>query len=288
MIQGPFRKTRMHEQRDITADCGAAPTRTSQTTPDAADILNRVVAGRRVADSLAAAVAAGALRPQEDGAWLRPGVGSGPSDWVKESRDASRKCRFHMGVMFDHVYRKRQVPAGCATCFKVKVAPRTLRELVALRDVGHALPYTYKCGLDAAAPFTSGIYGGYFYLHGVDAARTAYQAVRAAVSDHPKLGPATSVFIKRGCTEYEMSCGPSDQYTFTPEQAGIEAAILTHIRIEPGPTNDRNRVKQTMIHWIKTAYRLGDETYRDFTGGRRLYPAVVRYEPPAPDAGATR
>lgn len=275
----------MYEPREIASDRSATSITTDRTALDAADVLNHVVAGRRVGDSLAAAVATGALRPLEDGGWLRPGVGSGPAGWVRESRDASRKCRFFMGVMFDHVYRKQQVPAGCATCFKVKVVPRTLRELVALRDVGHALPYTYKCGLDATAPFTSGIYGGYFYLHGLDAARAAYQAVRAAVSDHPKLGPATSVFIKRGCTDYEVSCGPSDQYSFTPEQAGIETAILAHIRIEPRPLQDRNRVKQTMIHWIGTAYRLGDETYRDFTGGRPLYPAVVQYEPLAPDGG---
>lgn len=252
---------------------------------DAADVLTRVVAGRAVADSMAEAVAAGALWPQSDGVWLRPNVDPTPSDWVKETRDASRKCRFHMGVMFNHVYRKQQVPAGCATCFKVKVIPQTLRELVALRDVAHALPFTYKCGLDATSPFTSGIYGGYFYLNGLDAARVAFQLVRDAVDGHPKLGPSVSVFVKRGCTEYEIHCGPSDRFTFQSEQAGIETALLSRIRFEPRPLNDRNRVKQTMVHWIKTAYRLGDETYRDFTAGRRLYPAVVRYETAPPVEG---
>ena len=244
--------------------------------------MTRTVADRTVAESISEAVAAGALRAQGDGTWLRPNVDPTPSDWVKESRDASRKCRFYMGVMFNHVYRKRHVPAGCATCFKVKVVPRSLRELVALRDVGHALPFTYKCGLDAPVHHTSGIYGGYFYLHGLDAARAAYRLVRNAVDDHPKLGSAVSVFIKRGCTEYELHCGPSDKFTFDPAQQEVEAALLSRIRFEAPPANDRKRVMETMTHWIKTAYRFGDDTYRDFTAGRSLYPATVRYDADTP------
>ncbi|KJV09769.1 hypothetical protein VZ95_09355 [Elstera litoralis] len=250
---------------------------------DTQEVLTRVVAGRTVADSLQEAVAAGALRAQEDGTWLRPDIDGTPSNWVREHRDASRNCRFYMGVMFTHVYRKRQVPTGCATCFKVKVVPRTLRELVALRDVSHALPYTYKCGLDAGSAYTSGLYGGYFYRHGLDAARAAYGTIRAAVDQHPKLGSDVSVFIKRGCTEYEVHCGPSDHFTFAPDQAELEAAVFTHVRLEPSKPNNRVRVQQTLTHWIKEAYRLGDDSYLDFTGGVRLYPAAVRY---APDGGA--
>lgn len=247
-------------------------------TDNVPDPLTRVIAGRSVADSLSAAVAVGDLRSHNDGTWLRPSIDGTPSDWVRESRDASRNCRFYMGVMFNHVYRKSQVPAGCATCFKVKVVPRSLRELVAVRDVSHDLPYTYKCGLDSAATYTAGLYGGYFYLHGLDAARAAYGTVRAAVDTHPTLGSDVSVFIKRGCTEYEVHCGPSDRFTFQPEQAELEAALLSRIRLEPSPPATRIRVQQTLAHWIREAYRLGDDSYLDFTGGRRLYPAIVRYD----------
>lgn len=244
---------------------------------NAEDVTACVVAGRTVADSLSEAVSAGTLRPQADGSWLRPHNVASPSDWVREKRDASRNCRFYMGVMFNHVYQKRHVPAGCASCFKVKVVPRNLRELVALRDVGRALPYTYKCGIEAAATYTSGIYGGYFYLHGLEAARAAHGLIREAVDRHPEMGSAVSVFIKRGCTEYEVHCGPSDRFTFQPEQAALEAALLGRIRLEPSPESDRVRVQQTLARWIREAYRLGDDSYLAFTGGRRLYPAVVRY-----------
>lgn len=244
---------------------------------DAHDVLTCRVGGRLVADSLSEAVADGILQPCDDGTWIRPSADDIPSEWVREYRDASRNCRFYMGVMFHYVYHQEQVPAGCATCFKVKVVPGSLRQLVALRDISHALPYTYKCGLDAATPYTSGLYGGYFYLHGLDAARAAHRLVREAVDRHPKLGSAVPVFIKRGCTEYEVHCGPSDRFTFQPEQAGLEAALLSLIHLESPPPASRIRVQQTLAHWIKEAYRLGDDTYRDFTGGRRLYPATVCY-----------
>lgn len=249
------------------------------------DLLTRSVAGRSVADGLSEAVAAGALRPLADGNWLRPVIDPTPSAWVREQRDASRNCRFYMGVMFNHLYRKRQVPAGCATCYKVKVVPRSLRELVALHGVSHALPYTYKCGLDAGSPYTSGLYGGYFYLHGLDNARAAHGAIRAAVDSDPKLGRDVTVFIKRGCTDYEVHCGPSDRFTFHPDQTTLEAALSARIRLEPSPPPSRIRAQQTLTHWIREAYRLGDDTYRDFTGGRRLHPAVVRYDP-APEGDA--
>jgi hypothetical protein len=241
------------------------------------------VADRTVGESLAQAIAAGALIESDTGA-LRV-ADARATLWMKESRDASRQCRFYMGVMFEHVYRRTQVPSGCAACFKVKVVPRSLRELVAVRDVAHALPYTYKCGLDESSPYTSGIYGCYFYLTGLDGARAAYPRIRQAVSEHPRLGADVPVFIKRGCTEYEVHCGPSNQFTFGPEQADLERAILANLEVPDRGSSTPTDVLRTFARWIETAYRLGDDTYLDFTGGRRLFPAVVRYDPDPPAAG---
>jgi hypothetical protein len=257
----------------------------SSPTGILADILDETVAGRPVRDGLSEAIAAGKLVPRGDDAWSLKRHEATPSNWIRESRDESRKCSFKIGLMFPHIYRKRQVPAGCASCYKVKAVPRTLRELVALREVARALPYTYKCGLDEPTTHTSGIYGGYFFLNGLDAARAAYPRIREAIGSHPKLDASMSVFIKRGCTEYELACGPSDRYTFTPKQVEIESALLARVKVETRPEVSPMAAKATFTHWIRTAYRLGDETYLDFTGGRRLYPAAIRYEPePAPKA----
>ena len=81
-----------------------------------------------------------------------------------------------------------------------------------------------------SSPFEKGGARGISYLNSLDAARAAF---RQAVDADSKLGPQVSVAIKRGCTHYELKCGPSDQYRFLPEQAGIEAALRS--RIEPAP-----------------------------------------------------
>jgi len=246
---------------------------------DVPSLLDEPVADRTVGEGVAEAVAVGKLTPLGADTWSLRRHDPVPSDWIRESRDASRHCPFYMRVMFQHVYRKRQVPSGCATCYKVKAVPRTLRELVALRDVARALPHTYKCGLDAASPYTSGLYGGYFFVNGLEAARAAYPRIRDAVSSHAKLGASVPVFIKRGCTEYEVACGPSDRYRFSAKQAEIESALRARVRIEERPRASAQDIQATFAHWIKTAYRLGDDTYLDFTGGRRLYPATIRYDP---------
>lgn len=243
------------------------------------DLLSLVIAGRTVGEGIAEATAAGKLVQQADGKWSVPRPDASPSDWMRESRDASRKCPFYAIFMFRHIYRTQHVPAGCASCYKVKVAPKTLRELVALRQVAQALPYSYKCGLDAPSAVTSGLYGGYFYLNGLDAARAAFPSIRDAVTSHPKLGADVPVFIKRGCTEYEVGCGPSDKWRFPSELMTIETALLARVQVAKRPPPSSLQIKQTFAHWITTAYRLGDDTYLDFTGGRRLYPAVVRYDP---------
>ena len=238
-------------------------------------IMHHSVAGRKVRESLAAAETTGALIPAGEGLW-RLAEHPRPSNWIKVSRDAHRNCKFQM-VLFNHIYRKQSVPAGCETCYKVKVVPRSLRELMAVYEVGDALPYTYKCGIDADSPITAGIYGAYFYLRGLPAARAAYANVRGAVDAHPKLGPNLTVFIKRGCTEFEVHCGPSDRYAFSEKQRAMEARLRSLVQIGPAEPETKVQIQQTLAHWIRTAYRLGDDTYLDFTGGRRLYPAVVRY-----------
>ena len=126
--------------------------------PETDGILDRIVDGRTVRASLAAAEADRRVTPCDGGGRWRIAKPPRPSSWVKLFRDASRHCRLQM-VLFDYVYRGKRVPAGCESCYKVKVVPRTLRELVAVNGIGEAMPHTFKCGLDAPAPLTSGIYG---------------------------------------------------------------------------------------------------------------------------------
>lgn len=114
-----------------------------------------------------------------------------------------------------------------------------------------------------------------FYVDGLQNAREAYQRVLERVLDTPELGASVSVSIKRGCTEYEVHCDPSNEFTFSDDLAAAELELLKRLR-QPVPTKARQHAL-TMMTWMQIAYQLGDESYKQFTQGRSLYPEPVSY-----------
>ncbi|MEI9992437.1 MAG: hypothetical protein WDM86_20685 [Rhizomicrobium sp.] len=228
-----------------------------------------------VADNIQRAVDAGHLVREQDGRLRLTSVPSSRTNWVIISHGPSLDCQFKARFLFPHVYAEAAVPFGCSGCYKVKVAPRTLRELVAVWGVGKRIECYSKWGVDLDNPYSGDIYAGYFYTVGLEGARATYRVVREIIDAHPLLGPGVAMSIKRGCSEYEAALGPSDRYSFAPELEELEAYLRTRFHkatlegVPPLP----------MAHWIDVAFRIGDETYLDFTHGKRLRPKTVAYEP---------
>jgi hypothetical protein len=241
------------------------------------------IGGASVEENLAGAVTDGRLKPHEDGTFEiveRPT--DGPDPWLRGSKGLSVSCSAQVGFLFRVAYAKSAVPSGCRACYKVKIIPRTLRQLVAVYGIAQTTAYVYKCGLDGV-PSSQCIYSAFFYAHELSGARAMYATLRKAVDEHPNLGSEVKMLIKRGCTEYEMSCGPSDKYTFDPNLPEVESWLLAHLRRRSGRRSATALdVVQTRMLWIQTAYKHGDETYRDFTNGRPLHPATVCYDPNDP------
>jgi len=220
--------------------------------------------------------AAGRLIAKEDGAWELPAESRrGPNVWLTGPVASPFSCRPLKRVLFEGAYGKGCVPFGCRSCFKVKIALKTLRQLMAARDLANPTPYAFKCGLDLGIRYSSGVYAAFFYLDGLEQARSAFAELRRLVDEAPALGPDTPMLIKRGCTEYEVHCGPSDSYPIASEE--VEAWLLAHVTIPPSVQALPKGM--TVLHWIQAAFQLGDETYLDFTHGRRLYPKVLTYAP---------
>ena len=184
-------------------------------------------------------------------------------------------CVFLMNFVFRNAYGRSAVPHGCRECYKVKVVPRTLRELVAAWQIAKRIECRSKWGIDLYNPHSQNIYAGYFYTTGLDAARVLFKVVRQALNADPKLGPDITMTIKRGCSEYEEAVGPSDRYEFTPEMAELEAYLKSRFRERGHP----EKLNAPLAQWIDIAFRMGDDTYLDFTGGKRLRPKTVTYEP---------
>ena len=69
--------------------------------------------------------------------------------------------------------------------------------------------------------------------------------------------------------------GPSDRYEFTPEMAELEAYLKSRFRGRKAAPHGH----LVLAHWIDFAYRMGDDTYLDFTGGKPLHRKAVSYAP---------
>lgn len=248
-------------------------------------LLSIVVGGRPVGENLQRAVEAGKVIRSGNGALKLAQYPQDSSElalgpYIGKPGDFAPRCAFLNRFMFQQVYAEAAVPFGCRNCYKVKVVSDTMGQLMAVKEISESVPCKSKSGPEMDSELTPHLYGTYFYNWGLAKARELYQTVRAKVDAHPKLGPKVRMLIKRGCTNYERKCGPSDQYTFDPKLKDIEDYLAPKFLDRRGPppdkaTYDRLRVFQMM----QAAYRIGDETYKDFNGGRSLYPPVVTYDP---------
>jgi hypothetical protein len=241
-------------------------------SPD--EILAFKVGGATLGENLRRAIESGAVTEREDGTLELP---KPPANdlWLISGKMPG--CGFLNGLMFRHAYGQAAVPKGCEGCYKVKVLPRTLRELVALFEIAQTLECTSKCGIDFYNRHSPNVYAGYFYLDGLEQARSMSRTLRDLVDQNPKLGLDVPVVIKRGCSNYEAACGPSDRYAFAPELAEIEAYLKT--RFQPLKVARSQVAAAIYGTWVPFAYQFGDQTYLDFTNGKPLYPKSTTYDP---------
>jgi hypothetical protein len=242
-------------------------------TPE--ELLSLRIGASSVGDNVQGAVEAGRLVENEDGTLQIAGDPRQQVNWMHVTHGPSLDCGFLMYFMFRHAYAEAAVPQGCSACYKVKVAPRTLRELVAAWEIAKRIECRSKWGTDLSNPYSQNIYAGYFYAKGIDGARAIFKIARQAFGEDRKLGPDMPMTIKRGCSEYEAVLGPSESYAFKPEMAELET-LLRRRFVERKASREPSLVA---AHWIETAFRIGDDTYLDFTGGKRLRAKTMTYDP---------
>jgi hypothetical protein len=233
--------------------------------------------GATVAENLQRAIESGALVEAEDGS-ISLGKTEPGDNWAVVPHQRPMECSFLIGFMFEIAYARSAVPYGCQTCYKVKVVPRSLRELVAAWGIGKQIDCWSKWGADLDNRYSQNIYAGYFYTSGLDMARAVFRVVREAIDNDPKLGAGVTMSIKRGCSDYEKFVGPSDKFEFAPELAELEAHLRSRYRVKK-----RVGLRPVQLaRWIDVAFRIGDDTYLDFTNGQRLHPKMVSYDPIGP------
>lgn len=230
-----------------------------------------------VRDNLERAVNEGRLEMLPDGSFTPPkNVESSSYLHVKSTRKLG--CNFLNDFLFHHAYDKTAVPFGCRNCYKVKIVPANFNGLIALRGILEEAPYHSKCGIDFFNPHSRDNYAGFLYLNGLDAAKNAFREMRALVDSHPDLGRTVQMTIKRGCSNMEAACGPSDNWTFRDGMAELETVLQERFKPEPSaPTDYRLRRMASMLNWLQIAYNLKDDSYLSFTGGKSLHRPTVSY-----------
>jgi hypothetical protein len=238
------------------------------------ELLSLRIGGATVAENLQAAIKSGKLIEHDDGTFDLPKKPQ-TDNWIFVRNAPPLPCDFRIRFLFDRAYAQGAVPYECHACYKVKVLPRTLRELVAAWQVAKHIECLSKWGIDLENPYSQNVYAGYFYVTDLDMARAVFRVVRKAIDEDPKLGPDVPMVIKRGCSEYEAKLGPSDRYEFAPELAELEAYLRPRFR--------QGKHGRTAIlpvaHWIDVAFRIGDNTYLDFTDGKPWRPKTLTYDP---------
>jgi hypothetical protein len=255
-------------------------------------LLSFMVGGRSIGANLQRAIASGKVVQREDGRFelARTADRSGEvvrlSGTITRHGDFAQPCVFLNHFMFGQVYAEAAVPYGCRNCFKVKVVSDNLRQLMAVKEISESVPFTSKSGVEVDNPENQHLYGTYFYTLGLDRAREVYKVLRSKIDGHKKLGPGMKMLIKRGCTNYERKCGPSDQYTFDPRLEEIEHYLLPRF-VEDVRSAVKRKIRDgiQLLEWVRIAYRIGDDTYKDFTDGKDLHPSVVTYPPEEPARG---
>ena len=206
-----------------------------------------------------------------------------PWHYIRSTRD----CWFVSHVLFQVVQPKigeRWVPSTCVECWKTVIYPKTLKQLFALEDVmmndPRVIMHDCKCGIEVR-PITPRLYGGYAYAGSLEEGRKMYADFRAAVDDHPDLGPDVKVILKRGCTEMEAECGPSDQWKIRPEHKAAEDLARRFIAFTEQENEQlKHHVRHVHATWIEWACAHGDETYKLYTGGKSIHGDYVTYHEP--------
>jgi hypothetical protein len=240
-----------------------------------ADPLALQVAGTTVGENLRKAIESGRLIQHLDGTFQFPGDRSVDRNYVRVGSNLD--CHFLKRFLFKQAFGEAAIAPACHACYKIKVAPKTLRELVAAWQIAKTLECRSKWGIDLDNALSQDIYAGYFYVTSLEEARVLYKVVRSAFDADPKLGHGVSMRIKRGCSEYEAKIGPSDQWSYTPEMVELEAYLKARFREKSPRPPLPNSVM--LGRWIELAYRIGDDTYLDFTKGVRLRPKSITYDP---------
>lgn len=213
--------------------------------------------------------------------------------WIYVKPSPAQNCTFWHRILFDVIFAKQKVPIQCQSCWKIVLQPKTLSELLAVYIMQQKLDMPSKCGTEGARANTEKLYGAYWYTKSLEQGQETYEAVKAELAkgltyEANILGvPIKEKFeddvldrliLKRGCTEYEQHVGPSDKWTYDEAQEEIEMlARDTFVQDTIVFKQSEHMIAHIMMSWIHDACMWGDQSYRKYTNGNKLFAELLTY-----------
>jgi len=166
-----------------------------------------------------------------DGDRLGESVFAGPKMdlcWLLVGHDPCRICGIWFGVYF---MKYKIVSRNCFNCWKIVVRMDSIKDLYKILELQKKHLETQgiasKCGKEER-PYCSlkGRYAAFWYgpMRGNCGLKEAKEMAQIVKMDLEKELPhlADKVIVKRGCTEMEMSIGPSTLWEYPDEQHEFE------------------------------------------------------------------
>jgi hypothetical protein len=195
------------------------------------------------------------------------------SPWIFVKHAPNKECHLWHGIYFQ-VFGI--IPSPCHECWKVVLRPWTLQDLMRVYNLQKKMDEPAKCGIERRLS-VFGSYGAYWYANSVEEGRHRWVQVVSAMED---LGIQCNAILKRGCTEFELTKGPSDEWEITEDQIRLENvlnnAFVRDVVVQTQPDHVRAAIFRS---WVHHAYSVGDETYRMFLrDGQELFRKVVEYQ----------
>ena len=220
----------------------------------------------------------GQFHLQDDGTMKRGEIGPSPeTPWIYQNMGF--QCILWHQVFLETLSDQKMVHSHCHECYKVCITPRIVSELIMLEEWQSSLDVPCKCGIELRE-FVPKLYGGYFYCRGVDEGRERYREVKRFAYDAAKtrgLPPesAMPVSLKKGCSEFERACGPSDKWVTTEESLELEQWMAEKIDYDPfGDSPQPEVVKESVrLAWLKWAHMHGDMSYVQYTPDKQPFSA---------------
>jgi hypothetical protein len=186
------------------------------------------------------------------------------SPWIFQAGEDQRHCRKWNQVYF---LLYGIISRHCFNCYKVVVRPKTLKELMKVREIQKKLGISGKCGVERRpTSMSKGLYAGFWYCPlggGLEGARELHKKVELEVKR--EIGFQTPVILKRACTEMEDAIGPSDGWCFPEVQHRVEDYLDSIYEVEQMITEQPEFLKVHILkEWIEHAWENRDETVREF------------------------